>query len=293
MKASKSRALCRRYTWLILHNSSLNSSSMEDLLDSLEILPDADVTWSSADVAVEIYRVKGNQPLIVTLLELTRNASLEDMETSWNARPSTVTRRRNLRNVFLKAATVITQPQHFKGWLDLTNRQIDTFPKLTYPLMMLLAEDLNYRHNLKQLDLYGEEDNGSFDGLAGLLQRREVEVGVSSIFMRADRWRVMDYVSETCELRGAFLFRQPSQSSVSNVFLLPFSRGVWAACAVVLASAAVTLAVLARRLRAHHPQLQVLTFPEAVSFAIGTICQQGECFLPFLRPLALVLGTRE
>ncbi|KOB51750.1 Uncharacterized protein OBRU01_27313, partial [Operophtera brumata] len=49
--------------------------------------------------------------------------------------------------------------------------------------------------------LYGEEDNGSFDGLAGLLQRREVEVGVSSIFMRADRWRVMDYVSETCELR--------------------------------------------------------------------------------------------
>lgn len=39
----------------------------------------------------------------------------------------------------------ITQPQHFKGWADLTVRHIDTFPKLTYPLMLLLAEDLHFR----------------------------------------------------------------------------------------------------------------------------------------------------
>lgn len=108
MKASKSRAFNRRYTWLILHNYSLNSSSVEGLLDSLEILPDADVTWSSADVTVEIYRVKGNQPLIVTPLELTRNNSLEDMETLWNGRPSTVARRQNLSSVFLKAATIVS-----------------------------------------------------------------------------------------------------------------------------------------------------------------------------------------
>lgn len=50
---------------------------------------------------------------------------------------------------------------------------------------------------------------------------------------------------------------------------------MWAACGLVLASAAVTLAVLAQRLRGRHPQLQVLTLPETVSFAIGTICQQG------------------
>lgn len=54
---------------------------------------------------------------------------------------------------------------------------------------------------MKQLDVYGEERNGSFNGLAGMLQRQELEVGVSSIFMRADRWRVMDFVSETCDLR--------------------------------------------------------------------------------------------
>lgn len=108
LKASKSRAFSHRYTWLIVHESSLNSSSLEDLLDSVEILPDADVTWSSADAAVEVYRVKGNQPLIVTPLEMTRHDSLEDMERMWNELPSTVTRRKNLRNVFLKSATVVS-----------------------------------------------------------------------------------------------------------------------------------------------------------------------------------------
>lgn len=78
--------------------------------------------------------------------------------------------------------------------------------------------------------------------------------------------------------RGAFLFRQPPQSSVSNVFLLPFSRGVWAACALVFAAAGALLAALSRprRLVSTDPSLVQLTPAEAFTFAIGTICQQGE-----------------
>lgn len=81
---------------------------MEELLDSVDILPDADVTCSSSGATVDIYRVKENQPLIVTHLEMTRNDSLEDMKKMWNRMPSTVTRRQNLRNVYLKAATVVS-----------------------------------------------------------------------------------------------------------------------------------------------------------------------------------------
>lgn len=54
--------------------------------------------------------------------------------------------------------------------------------------------------NLRQVDLYGEERNGSFDGLAGLLQRREIEVGVTSMFMRRDRLNVLHFSSETVSL---------------------------------------------------------------------------------------------
>lgn len=39
----------------------------------------------------------------------------------------------------------VSQPQYFKGWNDKSDRQIDTYPKLTYPIMMLAAEDLHFR----------------------------------------------------------------------------------------------------------------------------------------------------
>lgn len=57
------------------------------------------------------------------------------------------------------------------------------------------------RYNLRQVDAYGEERNGSFDGLVGRLQRYEIELGIASVFMRADRWRVLHYCAETLELR--------------------------------------------------------------------------------------------
>lgn len=58
------------------------------------------------------------------------------------------------------------------------------------------------RFNLKQVDLYGEERNGTFDGLVGRMQRGELEVGITSMFMRADRWRVVHYSAETVELKS-------------------------------------------------------------------------------------------
>lgn len=51
------------------------------------------------------------------------------------------------------------------------------------------------------MDLYGEEHNGSFDGLVGYMQRGELEVGVTSMFLRGDRWRVVHFCAETVELR--------------------------------------------------------------------------------------------
>lgn len=39
----------------------------------------------------------------------------------------------------------VTKPESFRSWWDMRDRQIDTFPKFTYPLMMLLAQDMNFR----------------------------------------------------------------------------------------------------------------------------------------------------
>ncbi|CAH2075857.1 unnamed protein product, partial [Iphiclides podalirius] len=294
-------------------------------------------------MSVDVYRVKQAQPLIVSELGMNTSMTHGSLAAFWAQVPTATARRKDLKNVYLKAATIISQPQYFKGWSDLNNRAIDTFPKLTYPLLMLAAEDLNFRYNLQQVDLYGEEHNGSFDGLAGMLQRGQLEVGVTSMFMRADRWSVLHYCSETVELRaavfgtvlgavivqntfdmllsaqaflitdpllsnakasrvstsatafirrGAFLFRQPPQSAVSNVFLLPFSRGVWAATLAASAAGGALLALLAAAARAtpaSDPALRRLAWPDCFTFAIGAMCQQGSNLSPRLWSLRLVM----
>ncbi|XP_041987543.1 ionotropic receptor 75a-like [Aricia agestis] len=287
-RASESRAFNLRYSWLLLDENNFNVSYLEEKLSNFAIYPDADVIWTSADAMVDVYRVKKDQPLVVSHLE--RKETREGLQNLWNSLPTAVTRRKNLHHVYLNSATIISQPQYFKGWSDLTNRQIDTFPKLTYPLLMLAAEDLNFRYNLKQVDLYGEEHNGTFDGLVGRMQRGELEVGITSMFMRADRWRVLHYSAETIELKGAFLFRQPSRASVSNVFLLPFSRGVWAACLAVFGTAAVLLPVAGRSARHSPDPVTVrLTFTESFTYSIGTVCQQGSDLSPLLVSVRLLM----
>ncbi|XP_028169804.1 ionotropic receptor 75a-like isoform X1 [Ostrinia furnacalis] len=289
--ASESRGFNYRYTWLLLHNSTFDVDVMNSILSDSAILPDAEVTFASIDKLVDVYRVKVNEPFVTTTLGVTRDSNRQEFEALWGILKTTVTRRKNLNNIYLKAATTITQPQNFKGWDDLTVKHIDTFPKLTYPLLLLCAEDLNFRLNLRQVDLYGEQMNGSFNGLAGLLQRSAVELGVTSMFMRPDRLGILHFCSETVELRGAFIFRQPPKSSVSNVFLLPFSRGVWCACGGVLAAAGALLAALAtpRRLLRADPALVQITPAEAFTFAIGTICQQGFHVSPRVASVRLVM----
>ncbi|CAG4966999.1 unnamed protein product [Colias eurytheme] len=279
-EASASRAFNHRHSWVFLHEALQNMSYLEDILKDTVMLPDSDVVVAFEDTMFDVYRVKIGEPLTTLNLDMDESRDMVALQAKL---PSAVSRRKDLHNLYLKAATIVSQPQYFKGWSDLTNRQIDTFPKLTYPLLMILAEDLHFRYNLKQIDFYGEERNGSFNGLAGILQRQEVEVGVTSMFMRKDRWRVLHYCSETVELVGAFIFRQPSQSAVSNVFLLPFSAGVWAAAGAVFLGAGVLLAALgfvARRSALGDETAKRLNLKEAFTFAIGAVCQQGSDLSP-------------
>ncbi|CAH4037603.1 unnamed protein product [Pieris brassicae] len=281
-KASVSRAFNLRHSWLLLPNILSNDTDIVDFLQDTVILPDADVVVAFPEKMFDVYRVKIEQP--IAMLDIGGGyTNSENLNRLWATIPTAVTRRKNLGHVYLKSATIVSQPQYFKGWSDLNDRQIDTFPKLSYPLMMLLAEDLNFRYNMKQIELYGEQQNGSFNGLAGLLQREEVEMGVASMFLRRDRWDVLHYCSETVELVGAFIFRQPSQSAVSNVFLLPFSGGVWAAVGVAFAGGGVLLAVLgyvARRRQLPDDTAERLTLSETFTFAIGAACQQGSDISP-------------
>nr|QZH55080.1 ionotropic receptor 75d [Achelura yunnanensis] len=292
-KASENRAFIHRYSWLVIDTTTGgNSSKLNSALSAAQILPDADVTWLAEGSLAEVYKVKDDHPLIITELHLTSKSTLLELRASLDRRPPAVSRRKDLRSVCIEAAAVITRPELFHSWTDLTMRHVDKFTKFTYPLMMNIAEDLNCRYNMSKVSVYGVGRAGQFSGAAGMLQRREVQLVASSIFMRKDRLNVMHYCSETVALKSSFLFRQPSQSSVANMFLLPFSRGVWAASGAAAAAAGALLALVALVARCRAPgddALAHLHLAEAFTFAIGTLCQQGYHMTPQLVSARMVM----
>lgn len=96
----------------------------------------------------------------------------------------------------------------------------------------------------------------------------------------------------TC-CRTALLFRQPSKSSVSNVYVLPFSPGVWRATGAVSLLAMLLLIVQTQWWRAHHGHpdddglheglhrhhqapSDHLEVGDCVTFIVGALSQQGE-----------------
>lgn len=65
-----------------------------------------------------------------------------------------------------------------------------------------LADDLNFRLNLRQLDNFGwVNSEGTFDGLMGLFQNNKTELGAIGVFMRDDRLPVIDYIGDTFGIR--------------------------------------------------------------------------------------------
>ncbi|XP_048483447.1 uncharacterized protein LOC105392960 [Plutella xylostella] len=393
-KASETRSFNQRNAWLLLHDAPYNLTELEASMSNIAILPDADVILFTSDITVDFYRVTVHKPLQISELDISRNSSEQELAQFWLQRPSVVTRRRNLNNITVKAALVVTQPDSFVGWDDLTTKGIDTIPKVTYPLILLLAQDLNISFDFTQVQSYGDLVNGSFhnsaiglleqgrievaatsmllrrdrmrmthfvsesadlkffrsnylktqvgSGLAlvllygidtipkvtyplilllaqdlnisfdftqvqsygdlvngsfhnsaiGLLEQGRIEVAATSMLLRRDRMRMTHFVSESADLkffRPAFIFRQPPQSAVANIFLLPLSRGVWIASFIVFLLVAAFLSLFSRRLMGLDPSLEVITPGETLTFAVGAVCQQGFFMTPNLQSIRVMM----
>lgn len=106
-QASKSRAFVARYSWLLVHNGT-DDSNITRILSDIDILPDSDVKVSTSDGLIDIYRIKPNDPLITTTLNLAKNISYLELSLFWNKFPTAVERRKDLNNVYLKAATIVS-----------------------------------------------------------------------------------------------------------------------------------------------------------------------------------------
>ncbi|PSN34656.1 Ionotropic receptor 75c [Blattella germanica] len=188
--------------------------------------------------------------------------------------------RDDLGDIVLKAGvTVIQDPwEHF---MDLRYRHLNTMSKLSFVLTGYIGQMLNFRMEPVLTDAWGYPINNTemYAGIAGQLQRGEVEIGATTLLIKNARLNIIDYAAEAFPFVGNFMFLRPSLSEVSNIYTLPFTRAVWI---TILLLVTVLTVMLVLSLKAHirfspHGAEDSIwnSWSESVITTFAIVCQQG------------------
>ncbi|CAH1738068.1 unnamed protein product [Aphis gossypii] len=284
-KASKHRLFNMQNDWILI-NSQRNESHLQDTskiafetfemhLSEAYVLPESNVflfvdiadgweIWEGFKVG-KMERIQINRYGLVTTdkLNLQKNYS--------------ILFRSNLRGITLKATTVISEPNKFKGFYPFADTDLDIFAQMHYDLNMILQDQLNFKIDLGIVDSFGWNlGNGSFSGLTGLLQREEIDFGGIGSFIRNDRMNAIDYTVGTFYRQPAALFKQPPLSSVHNICILPFKFEVWMVTLFTFIGFTILIAFLSRTTRRFKKdEKESLNVLDSVTIVHGAICQQG------------------
>ncbi|XP_060852766.1 glutamate receptor ionotropic, kainate glr-3-like [Rhopalosiphum padi] len=284
-KASKHRLFNMQNDWILINSRQNESHSRKTSAIALEtfemhlseayVLPESNVflfvdfaggweIWEGFKVG-KMERIQVNRYGMVTTdkLNFEKNHSISF--------------RSNLRGITLKATTVISEPNKFKGFYPFADTDLDTFAQMHYDLNMILQDQLNFKIDLGIVDSFGWNlGNGSFSGLTGQLQREEIDFGGIGSFIRKDRMTAIDYTVGTFYRQPAALFKQPPLSSVHNICILPFKFEVWMVTLFTFIGFTILIAFLSRTTRAFKKdEKETLNVLDSVTIVHGAICQQG------------------
>jgi hypothetical protein len=108
------------------------------------------------------------------------------------------------------------------------------------------------------------------------------------LFMTANRIPIIDYFCVQSPGNVKFLFRQPALSTVSNIYIMPFTNSVWCSVAllVFVCSVAIfmTIVVTSRESKGQSTSVdgEDNRFTDVLLMAIGAVCQMGSHFEPKL-----------
>ncbi|CAD1476149.1 unnamed protein product [Heterotrigona itama] len=278
--------------WLLLQRD--RTIGERTLLRDMAVYPDSEVTvatrWLEAEggsIAWQITSLYRPSPFRELLTENRGSWTADGGVRAIDLRP-TSRRRRDLRQTPLKSCLVMTDPDTINHLTDYENKHIDPITKTNYPWVLHIASRMNATIEFRVTDSWGYRDkNGTWNGMTGMLQRREIDIGGTGTFFIPQRIGVVDYIQLYTRTTACFIFRQPLLSTVSNIFTLPFQRSVWIAIGVFLLLVLALLSVSAKweyrrgasansaeYWQQFHQSEQTLS--DNFMVVLGAIAQQGE-----------------
>ncbi|KAF7989422.1 hypothetical protein HCN44_008096 [Aphidius gifuensis] len=237
IKANLSQMFLAPRKWLILQDltnstSKLSQNKLINLFNDFDVYPDSEVYiaqgyQSKINNSIELLSLYRPSPYRNIVIE---NRGIWDEQNGLrlnNHDPSS-RRRRNLQQTPLKSCLVVTNPDTLNHLTDAKDKFVDTITKVNYPWILHIVNRINATINFTVRDTWGyQDDNGSWSGMIGLLDRGEIDIGGTATFLVSSRIGVVDYVQLYTPTKSKFIFRRPPLSYVRNLFTLPFSRSVW------------------------------------------------------------------
>ncbi|CAL7941618.1 unnamed protein product [Xylocopa violacea] len=291
--------------WLLLQDRTANRNTtlnIKETFQDMAIYPDSEVILATTLEAcgfTEITSIYRPSPFRNVMVEDRGNWTTEHGVRTPNLHAAS-RRRRNLQQTPLKSCLVMTDPDTINHLTDYENKHIDPVTKANYPWILHIANRMNATVSFRTANTWGYRSaNGSWNGMIGMLDRREIDIGGTATFFISQRIGVVDYVQLYTRTSSSFVFREPLLSTVSNIFTLPFQRSVWIAIAVLLLLVVVLLyfsskweyrrgasASTAQYWQQFNPAEQTLS--DNFMVVLGAFAQQGYSYEPYRVPPRIV-----
>lgn len=130
---------------------------------------------------------------------------------------------------------------HYRPYLDTTHR-------LHFSVVRVVKDMFNFNLFVHRTNSWGYLgiNSSDFDGMIGMLQRKEIDIGCSPAFYRLERMIAVDYGEHTWGARPMVIFRHPPGSG-KNVFRVPFDDVVWVVMAMVSVVLIIGFALILRQ----------------------------------------------
>nr|QHR83088.1 ionotropic receptor 2 [Ceracris nigricornis] len=149
----------------------------------------------------------------------------------------------NLTGVHFRAIVVVTSTQTdnlHERLVSENEKHLDPLARFNYALFLHLKEVYNFTFSVQATRSWGYKTKaGRFDGMMGVIQRNEADIGASSALIKKERLEIVDYAGHTWKFWPRFLFLHPSGQRLHTALLTPLSTKVWF-CAI-LAGLIITL----------------------------------------------------
>lgn len=152
---------------------------------------------------------------------------------------------------------------------------------MSFIITKILINAMNATFHYKIVNTWGYANpkTGMYNGMTGQIQRKEVEIGATVLFMTPDRVSFLEYISMTTPTRAYFVFRAPPLSYVSNIYYLPFDGVVWICtmCLVALSGFVIYVTV---QLPVFEEEKEKNSLTDIILMVVGSVCQMGSQLAP-------------